>query len=223
MKRFFGIRFLSGKLPSDTGGQIPRLRVPAKSGKKWKQTAFLVAVASFFFVAATEHELLAINNVSNEKLVAALKNPLSLFADRSPGERGAGPLRLTKSGPHERVLASVRERTPPGPITSIFSSGPNTAAGPETIPAGANAIPDAFSQPLDIGRAPFTPVAYSDTPIGYPGSPGDTPPDGSGGTRPGGDSPPTAGLPEPAAWTLMAFGLFAVTGIARQRQPKQTA
>lgn len=159
---------------------------------------------------------MAVSDVSNEKIVAALKNPLSLFADRSPGERGSGPLQLTKSGPHERVLASVRQREPAD--APVLGAAPNSAAGPETMPTAADSSPEAFSQPLDIGRAPFTPVFY-DTPIGYPGTPG-TP---SGDTPPGGDTPPTTAAPEPAAWALMAPGLFAVAGTLRRQQRKRTA
>lgn len=178
----------------------------------------LALFASVFFVAAAEQGLLAFNNVSKAKIVAALKNPLSLFADRSPGARGEGPLRLTKSGPHERVLASVRERSPAAD-TPISDSAPSSAAGPETVSPLADASPAAFSRPLDIGRVPFTPIFYDDTPIGYPGSPG-TPP--GGGTPPGDDKPPIATL-EPSAWTMMGFGLFAVAGAQFRRARKQIA
>jgi hypothetical protein len=218
-KRFFGIRSLSGKLPSDTGDRTPRLRrKPAWNSTRWKRTAALALVASIFFVATAEQGLLAVNKVNSAKIVAVLKNPLSLFADRSPGGRGSGPLHLTKAGPHERVLASIRERNPAAANTPVLESSPNTAAGPGTIMPVTDVSPEAFSRPLNLGPVPFTPIYY-DTPIGYPGTPGspDSPP---GDTPPGGDTPPITATPEPATWTLMLFGLFAVAGAVHLRQRK---
>jgi hypothetical protein len=207
-KRIFGIRLPGGKRPTDTGdGTLRRRRRVPAGDTKWRRTATLALIAGLFFVMAAETGLRAVSNSAHRSTSAVPENPLSLFAGRSPGARGSGPLRLTKSGPHERVLASVRERAPQTTETPVSGTSPNTASGP--APA-ANAV----SRPLAVGRAPFAPVFY-DTPIGYPGTPGGP------ATPPGGGTPPAIGAPEPAAWTLVAFGWLAVAGSLRRRRRKR--
>jgi len=187
----------------------------------------------------------AISKVSREMIVAALQDPLSLFSDRSPGERLPGALLSTKKGPHERVLSTVRERPqasdlPPGTDTPIFSAAPPVfESSPTAPPTGQFTGPPAFGPP------------FSNTPFLYPGPPpgavppGGTPPDGAppggtppggtppggtppGGTPPGGTppgeppgTPPTIPVPEPATWTMMLLGLLAVRMAARLRTARR--
>jgi PEP-CTERM motif len=158
------------------------------------------------------------------KVFAALNDPFALLAERSPGSRSPGPLHLTKSsaGPHERVLAQVREREPvasvPGVDKPVFLDNPATIAStPGVLPGGFSNAQDTGSpnptfintplgfpgipttagdSPSGIGMSPSNPGG-TDTPFGIPG--GTDPPDtNSGGTdtsfdNPGGTDPPPIG------------------------------
>lgn len=172
----------------------------------------------------------AISKARVEKFIAALMDPLSLFSDRSPGERRYGALLSTKSkaAPHERVLSTVREREPSADIPP----GTDNAIFPTVPPAlESNAPPgDQFTGPPAFGPP------FSNTPFFYPGPPppegtppGETPPGGPppGGPPPGGpppEGPPPGGpppdtipIPEPATWAIMVFG-FLVLGMATRRR-----
>ena len=177
------------------------------------------------------------------RMVAALDDPLSLLAKRSPGGRGRGALQLTKSAalPHERVLSQVRQRIP-APALVPATEAPVLADNAPDIAAG---IPPA---PIVTPEAPgATPIEGSlmplfATPLGFPGSPGgasgpgfsdspggpgnpSTPPGGSD-TPPGGSttgSPsPTFTVDEPATWLLMILGL-AVLFMMRRMEISRTA
>jgi hypothetical protein len=181
-------------------------------------------LAALFLVAATTG-FPAFSNVSLRILIAALKDPLALLSERSPGNRTGALISIKgKTGPSERVLSSVRDR-------------PDTNAAPVQldIPAGAFAPPQfqeaelAPSQPADTPFVPTSPFGSSSvTPGGAPaaptffippssgffpgetqsasppaasGPPGSTPPGSTppGGTTPGGtppgDTPPGGTTP----------------------------
>ncbi|MHA6723318.1 PEP-CTERM sorting domain-containing protein [Sphingomonas sp. RS2018] len=90
-------------------------------------------------------------------VAAALRHPLSILGERSPGERAAGALTQTKlakgnprapraagkGGPSERVLSTVR--TPESPIDGniIYPAAPEFAG-----------IPGAVAGPTDVGPGP---------------------------------------------------------------------
>jgi hypothetical protein len=130
--------------------------------------------------------------------VAALKDPLALFAERSPGARPAGALLSTKkprsaTEPHERVLAGAREREPApdiGPdILPDLDLSPVEA--PDFLPADQVAAntPSPSASPFP----PFTPTLF-DTPTGAPsGNPGtpDNPGTPTTGPTTGPATPPT--------------------------------
>ena len=110
-------------------------------------------------------------------LMSALKDPLSLFAERSPGERGSGALLSTKPDkPEERVLSSEREREPPLGAASV-PPDPAFSFAPDAL---ANSLP----QERVLGDArdgPFIPLGSSFDPdispgrgfnAGAPGGPG---------------------------------------------------
>jgi hypothetical protein len=166
-------------------------------------------------------------------VVTTLRNPMSVFAARSPGVRLGGALYQTKPNmaaaprqrnrpagivPHERVLANVRTRPSPPPVA--FADAPPLAllGGPGLI--GGMPIdgpPGSGSPAFDV-----PPFGFGDTP-GFTAGPGNPPsnetPGGGGGTGPGtgaGQGPGSA-VPEPGTWLMMIAGLGMV-GQAFRRQ-----
>ena len=117
----------------------------------WRRRAVPAAILGLLCLVTTlGHVSPASRSVAITVIGAALKSPLALFAERSPGERGSGQLLLTKperkanaSHPEERVLAQVRDRDPP-PDTAPAGTGPNPpdnsgSSGTGNVPSGAGA------------------------------------------------------------------------------------
>jgi hypothetical protein len=202
--------------------------VPDRSSAKWKRAIALAPVlVGLFFVAMTDPGSRAAGKALGMKIAYALKDPLSLFGERSPGGRRPGALLSTKSdfAPHERVLSTIRDREsspeiPPGADNPIFA-----------------AVPEALQLPpgTEIPGPPASGPPFSNTPIFFPGPPpptgvstpppSDTPPGTPPGTPP--DTPPTTEtppaippgtipIPEPASWLIVSMGLLAL-GMARRR------
>jgi len=186
---------------------------PFRPSGRTRQRVLLLAPAllSLFFMAAAEYgrETTAdagtggVVTAIKDKIVAALKDPLALLAERSPGGRIPGPLHLTKpnTGPHERVLAQVRERDPAPDLTpsgddSVFAGdAPATTSFPGDLSQGSGlppGIPASFNTPLGfpgIGAAAANPGGGGTLP-GDPGNP--STPGGPTNTQPGGP-----GIPDP--------------------------
>jgi hypothetical protein len=220
--------FRRGKEPARFHG------APARPGMRWKRTGSLaLALVGLFFVAVAEHNSPAISKIIKRKIFAALKDPLNLLGERSPGERGPRVL-LSIKGPHERVLSTVRERGTPLPPAVLDS--PDTTAAPEVF-ASIPVIPpeydippqDQSGSPSSFGSAPFAPFfpgappnSSGITPSAPGVPPGDTPPPGSPPPpSTTSDIPPvTITLPEPATWAMMILGLFAI-GVAARRQMRK--
>jgi len=179
----------------------------------------------------------AISKALKTKIADVLGDPLSLFAERSPGGRGLGALLSTKAGfkPHERVLSTVRERPdiPPEANSPVFSAPQALESPPGTLPEDQVTGPAASGPP------------FSNTPFLYPGPPPEgVPPTGTppgegippGGTPPGGPppqgppdtptTPPTTSgpppdtilIPEPATWMMLVAGIVAIGMAARRRR-----
>ena len=155
----------------------------------------------------------------------AVLDPGSIFAGRSPGERGSGPLFQTKPdrvalapgllplGPEERVLAEVRERPPETDLPLVVpefalgqTPGPNM---PTPFPPGVTFL----NPPVLLGggvppliNGPVTPPSFQNSPPGPPGGPPETP-----------TLPPTP-VPEPEAWMLMIMAVFAVGAVLRWKR-----
>jgi hypothetical protein len=179
---------------------------------KRKRALLLVpAVVGLFLVAVAEHGDPAISK-SMARIVAALSDPLSLFAARSPGGRDAGALLSTKpersaGNPRERVLSTERERQPPLGLVPEVDSPPVTpedfAAAPASLADADQAFgapPSTFFRP-GFGGIPQIQVAGS-PPLGPsfpPAGPGDSEVQQGPGSRP---SPPTLILPLPPGDTL---------------------
>lgn len=152
-----------------------------------------------------------------------LRNPMSIFASRSPGVRLGGVLLQTKpdyaakprqrarpidSVPRERVLSSGRSR-PGGPLGLSADNGP--LAGLQGGPTTLSSTPG-FDVPSGIGPGFDVPAfGFGDTP-GFAGTPGN--PANPGSPTPGG---PGSAVPEPATWLMMILGLGA-TGWAMRRR-----
>lgn len=198
--------------------------VPNTDGrrKRWKRTLLLTALfVCLFFVAVAERGGPAISKVRKDGIVATLLDPMSLFAGRSPGERGEGallPTKLAKAGPEERVLSQVRDRDPgvgdPPPDPGLLpDAGLPGAPGEGALPggpAGGNSFAP-FGAPFgDAGDPPggFIPTGRSFTQPPGGGDGGIVPPPGGG---------IASGVPEPGTWAVMILGFFAVGWAMRRR------
>jgi hypothetical protein len=95
-------------------------------------------------------------------IVAALEDPLALFSQRSPGQRVAGRLLSTKgkTGPHERVLSTVRDREPAPSVPD--NPIPNTVAAIPIIPPQYDVLPtEQMAGPLPfVPSGPFIPPGF---------------------------------------------------------------
>lgn len=239
VENIFGTGLLRTRFPLRRADGPPRFHlIAARRSARHKRALLLTPVLVGLLALAVGPSREAISKVSRQMILAALQDPLSLFSDRSPGERRPGALLSTKGGgPHERVLSTVRERPqasdlPPGSDIPIFPTAP---------PADQFTGPPAFGPP------------FSNTPFSYPGPPppgfppggippGGIPPGGppTGGPPPGGpppggpppDGPPPGGpppggppetppipVPEPATLPITIFGLLAIGLAMRARRP----
>jgi hypothetical protein len=179
-------RAVTARLLRRALGARQPLRAMAARQLQSKRTALLVPVlVALFFVAVAERghpasgKASASPGGSHGTLMAALTDPLSLFADRSPGGRGAGPLLSTKPqrtaalAPEERVLSGIRDRDPgagAAPLPPALDDPLFAAAAP----GGGGGIPGAGSSPGEAGLPGGG---------GFPGG------GGPGGGGPGGGGP----------------------------------
>ena len=167
---------------------------------------------------------LPISESSLAGVADALRDPASIFGQRSPGGRGSGAMFQTKPdraasgtreespGPSERVLSNVRERVPPagggGPGEAVSPS----IAVPLETPGFVNSVP---------GGAPSG--GSSSGGVGpIPGVSGPELPLPGGGSfllpvPPSNSLPIISAVPEPETWQTMILGVFAI-GLALRRR-----
>ena len=227
LKNILGTRFTRVKLPSRRGDEPAQLHdMTARRSMRWKRTLALVLIlVSLFFVVVAEHSDLALSEVIKRKVIAALKDPLTLFDERSPGPRGSGVL-ISIKGPHERVLSTVRERGSPLGILPVVDN-PVSGLVPEAFASipGAFAASEALPQDQVIGSpfAPFFPAPFDNpgiTPAGVPTPNSPTPPPISSTPEPL-PNPGIIAIPEPATWTMMILGFLAFGVATRWRVCKR--
>ncbi len=160
-------------------------------------------------------------------IAAALADPLSVFAARSPGGRAPGALTQTKASrskgaerpvelaevfPSERVLSNIRTRQPdefaPADLPDALFVGPVAGPAGGAVP-GIDAV------------TPVVPTGNGGIPIFTPGGIGPVVPGGGGGTgEPPTEptTPVTPSVPEPTTWLMMIAGFFAVGYALRSRR-----
>jgi hypothetical protein len=224
-----GVDDIFGTLLSRARRQVSDLLkaipVPARRTFQRKRTLLLLPLlVAVFFVAVAEHGHPATGKAGTAGLAgapanfAALGDPLSYIADRSPGERGAGTLLSTKPnfGPQERVLSTERDRNPPAGVPSEMT---NPVFG--TLPAGPgteNALPGAIAVPGDGGAGDSGDTGFFPG-GGFPSVPNATQflPFAAGPTI----LTDVPGVPEPATWAMLILGFFAVGMSLRRRGRKQ--
>lgn len=168
----------------------------------------------------------AIGEGGRAALAAAVKDPASLFAQRSPGERAPGAMHSTKlprlasaqtlPGPRERVLPNERVREPAGPLDEVPETGlPIIDAPIEVVQSAPPAAAVPFARPFSPGMV---------IPGPDPG-PGPGPGPGSGpGPGPGPDpEPPLPPIPEPSTWAMLLAGFFTIGAALRRRARGRSA
>jgi hypothetical protein len=227
VKTIFKRPFFRAKpvLVNSEGRVHQRPATPRGTGRK-RIGLLVLTLMSLAVVEVTKEVSSANGKARLASIKAALKDPLNLFAERSPGERGLGALLSTKSsrGPHERVLSEVRDRDVPtdmlpGVDTADFNPIPGDP--PDSAIPGIATSPG--NQPF--GSSPSTPF--------FPGA-------GFPGATPQGLSaisnapallplqsdpvslvdPQISGVPEPSTWVFMIIGFLAV-GTALRRQVRE--
>ena len=185
------------------------IKFPVTLGIRWKRALLVaLALAGLFFLAEVGSGNSAISRLGIAAMVAALKDPLTVFNERSPGKRSGALLSIKKGVPHERVLSTVRERpSPPGTPVGIPPGVDNPvfgAAPAALIPGIPPAVPGdrVFGSPNfapffpgAVGVLPGEQVPPPIIPITQPGL--EIPPDSIPlGTTPPGIVPPGETSPE---------------------------
>lgn len=145
-------------------------------------------------------------------LASMMRDPLSIFAMRSPGERGLALLNskpdrvraAAEEPPTERVLSTIRERPPVASALDEFVLPADEILGGDLVQLAALAPqPEA----VEAGLLPPLVVPGGGFWGGGGGDGGET------GTQPGLPTP----VPEPATWSMMILGFFAVGSLLRRR------
>jgi hypothetical protein len=196
--------------------------------------------------------LLSLFTQNKAVLASSWRSPVTMLAGRSPGGRGAGALYNTKPGyemkaayvrpgspgPHERVLAAMRQR----PMLPTVADALAPAATPLDLAMGTPAsfgdgiLPGLGVPAVDTpGARPFLPSSRSggggvipaaepipepsETPDPTPTSTPTAPPTDTNLITPPG-SPPISPVPEPATWAMNIIGLFLIGSALRVRNRK---
>jgi hypothetical protein len=163
----------------------------------------------------------AIGEGGRAAVAAAVKDPVSLLAQRSPGERAPGAMYSTKPArvasartspaPRERVLPIERVREPAAPLAEVPETGLPVIDAPIQVAEAMAGPPGA----VPFIAPPFGPGMVIPGPGPGP-NPGPGPDPGPG---PGPDpEPPLPPIPEPATWAMLLMGFFSIGAALRWRE-----
>lgn len=199
--------------------------------KKWTWRSRLNFAARFIAVVLIS-AFLVLSNEQRAAIAQALRDPMSVLASRSPGERDAAKLRQTKQR-KEMVLPTTADMlrnaqvvapdklSPDPDVFAKHSEGP--LPSDDALPTDGAAPP--AGTPVDLashgggGGGRFFPG-----PVGEIGGGG---PGGGGGCKKGENCeeppPPVIPIPEPMTWLLIIAGFFALGGFMRRRFAQDSA
>ena len=192
--------------------------VRLKAYRLWVSGSFMVlALAAGYFILGT--------GGGSALAAGMLANPLSVFAERSPGIRNPGALAQTKRAyaktksptregtsraPNERVLSNLRVRPPVAPIPSesdsqIPQSVGSSALGSPVLPEQPQGFPVSLAAPGVTGGTGV---------VGFPTGGGAGGPPGDSGT------PATlvSAVPEPSDWLMSIAGFFLIGTFLRSHR-----
>ncbi|WP_443971667.1 PEPxxWA-CTERM sorting domain-containing protein [Sphingobium sp. CR28] len=201
-----------------------------KSSKR-RSATFGPVVAGFLVVMLVGE--VAIGDKGISAIAAAVRDPASLFSERSPGVRAPGAKFQTKPGHVPSAYSAFADpaRTPVPPAAGTSEPEPSAFAAmtPET-PADTIPVPGPFSEAVPPAGIPgpfFNPPANPFIPpVGIPGGGGggnDPDPDPTPPTTTPPVTPPTGAVPEPATWAMLVLGFFSVGSIMRRQRRIQSA
>ncbi len=203
---------------------------------KRRSATFGPVVAGFLVVMLVGE--VAIGDKGISAIAAAVRDPASLFSERSPGVRAPGAKFQTKPGhvpsAYSAFADPARPAVPPAAGTSEPEPSAFAAMTPET-PAETIPVPGPFSEAVPPAGIPgpfFAPPSNPFIPpVGIPGGGG-----GGGGNAPDPTTPttptdptnppvtpPTGAVPEPATWAMLVLGFFSVGSIMRRQRRLQSA
>ncbi len=165
-------------------------------------------------------------------VAAAIADPASILAARSPGGRAPGALSQSKLKQTKRRYARSGVKRPAGPTERVL--GQARTRPTDALPLG-DAVDPLLGTPLIIPQGAFGDLA-GDSPspvgpgtVGFAGTPvtgigigGGGGGVGGGGGGDGGTTPvvpPVSAVPEPSTWLMTIFGFFAAGIGLRRRRP----
>lgn len=201
----FSSSFSPRKVPFEV--EDGHIKLPVTLSMGWKRGLLVALVlAGLFFLAEVGSGNSAISRLGIAAMVAALKDPLAVFNERSPGKRSGALLSIKKGAPHERVLSTVRERPsppgtpvgiPPGADNPVFAATPAALIPgiPPAVPGDRVFGPPTFAPffPGAVGIRPGEQVPPLIIPITQPGleiPPDSIPPGTTPGIVPPGETSP---------------------------------
>ena len=187
-----------------------------------------LVVAGVALLAVSAGVLAMHGSVVESAVAAAIADPASILAARSPGARASGALAQTKLAQTKRRYAKSGIPHLAGPTERVLGQARTRPTG--ALPLG-DAVDPVIGTLVDIPQNAFggigdgsplsgpTVVAFGGPPVtcvGVIGGGG-----GVGGGGGGGDTPvtpPVSAVPEPSTWLMTILGFFAAgIGLRRRR------
>lgn len=191
-----------------------------KSTSRKTRLKFAARLVLALFLAS----MLGLNGEQRLALARILRDPLSIFADRSPGARPSGALTQTKAG-RQAVLPKGENL-----LNDAHVFAPETlASGPQTDPTPNDSFNTSPPAPLGLADA-GSPLTTGSHPVSggkLPTRGGGVGGGGGGGGGPGDTTVPAIvvphfdlPVPEPATWLTMLMGFTALGAALRWSKRK---